>query len=310
MQDIDTIIYSEPRKTFMEIMKVHKSEVPFANLLGFFFRPKENHRLGTHFLEALLRTPCYKISDVDVSSLLISLHPEVKTEVDSLEQEDIEVELEYRTAEDNRIDILIDAPEFVICIEFKINHDLNNPLQDYVNFVRKTYPNKKHYFVILTPYKKAPIGAAAEYFRNNNEFRQIILNDFFAEVNENLPKEFSEDKEKEVYFNYYQELQQTVLNRKIRSQRHKVLKILKSQLNKEYSCAFHNNISGGFLEIKLNDYRLKVRIKPTGWHFEKWSLNNTFQEKIEKLNPDTTLPEVIQTLRNVLKSEAVIHSMD
>src|SRR5699024_6639673 len=131
-----------------EIMKVHKSEVPFANLLGFFFRPKESHRLGTYFLEALLKTPCYKILDDDGSSLPVNLHPELKTRVDNLKQEDIEVELEYRTAEDNRIDILIDAPEFVVCIEFKINHELNNPLQDYVNYVRKTYPNKRHFFVI------------------------------------------------------------------------------------------------------------------------------------------------------------------
>ena len=32
-------IFKEPRKTFMEILKVNNREVPFANLLAFLFRP-------------------------------------------------------------------------------------------------------------------------------------------------------------------------------------------------------------------------------------------------------------------------------
>jgi len=54
MENVEQIIFTEPRKTFLEILKVNQLEVQFANILAFFFRPNENYKLDTLFLDALL----------------------------------------------------------------------------------------------------------------------------------------------------------------------------------------------------------------------------------------------------------------
>ena len=59
--NIDEIIFQEPRKTFMEILKVNQREVPFANVLAYFFRPNEKHGLGDLFIQSLLNTNCQEL---------------------------------------------------------------------------------------------------------------------------------------------------------------------------------------------------------------------------------------------------------
>ena len=60
-KNIEEIIFQEPRKTFMEILKVNQREVPFANVLAYFFRPNEKHGLGDFFIQSLLNTNCQEL---------------------------------------------------------------------------------------------------------------------------------------------------------------------------------------------------------------------------------------------------------
>ena len=127
MEGKDNIIFKEPRKTFMEILKVNNSEVPFANILAFFFRPNENHKLETLFIDALLETKFTNISK--------NQDEEIAQEIPVYEKKSVKVIVEQKTKNESRIDILIITNTFVICIEFKINHELNNPLDDYKDYV-------------------------------------------------------------------------------------------------------------------------------------------------------------------------------
>ena len=149
MEKIDEAIFEEVKKTYLEHLKVHKREVVLANALAFYFRPKENHNLEILFFKALQNSKCYE---------LIGNQRETKNKLKdaNLSFDNTSVVTEKPTNNNNRIDILItskDTKEFAICIEFKIDHKLNNPLDDYIDYLKSQgYSNL--YFFILTPYKK------------------------------------------------------------------------------------------------------------------------------------------------------------
>lgn len=260
---IPEIIFNEPQKTFMEILKVHNKEVPFANLLAFFFNPKEEHNLETLFIDALLES--------NFTHKGVNANNETCIGKIVYNKNEVKVKTEVLTHNKKRIDILIISDVFVFCIEFKINHDLNNPLEDYKQYIEKEFPNKQYYYFILTPYVKEVIGSAKEYFENNNEFKQIILSHFIKNVNEKLQELYPTYESENMYYKYYfKDFIRTVENRKIRSKRHDVFTFLKERINekiKPFNCEFHKK---GFLEIRLQHFNLKIRIKNSGWQIEKW----------------------------------------
>jgi hypothetical protein len=265
MTEVDNIIFQDPKKTFMEILKVHNKEVPFANLLAFFFRPKETHNLGTLFIDSLFDTKHSNIFENKVEELTLEKLEYDKTSVEVLVEE---------PTKKGRIDLLIVTNTFVICIEFKINHFLNNPLEDYKKFIEEhpEYSKKEKYYFVLTPFEKAPIEEALKYFEDNNEFKQVILSHFIKTVkdkNEQIPLE--DRLENSIHYHYFNEFIQTVENRKIRSLRRKELTDLSNQLNnKELGSKYHSNNQGGFVEVLRGTNAVKIRIKPTGWQVEQW----------------------------------------
>ena len=261
MEDQDNIIFKEPRKTFMEILKVNNREVPFANILAFFFRPNENHKLETLFIDALLETKFTNISK--------NQDEEITQEVPVYEKKSVKVIVEQKTKNESRIDILIITNTFVICIEFKINHELNNPLDDYKDYVEKEFNEKKKYYLILTPYKKDAIEKAKDYFEKNNEFKQVVLRHFINRVKEKIAENPTTYFKNEKY-DYFLDFIQTVENREIRSKRNLFLVRLKKDLDKNLKCEYHKNIDGGFLEIKKEKFTLKIRFTKEGIQIEKW----------------------------------------
>lgn len=300
---MDEIIFIEPRKTFMEILRVHNREAPFANLLAFFFNPKEKHELNTLFIDALLETRFTHLGKNE--------SVEISPRIPVYDANSIEVAVEVTTSENNRIDILITSNTFTICIEFKINHDLNNPLDDYKKFVNDKYSNLQHYFFVLTPYKKEAIGVAKEYFESNNEFKQIILSHFINKVKEKLQELYPNYESENIYFKYYfKDFIQTVENRKIHSKRHEVYTELKLAINKKIkskdfsSCELHKS---DFLEIKLQHSYLiiKIRITTSGWQIEKWIEQNEKWKKDEKtlvyLEKEKSYNDIVKELEKFIK---------
>ncbi len=291
---MDEIIFIEPRKTFMEILRVHNREVPFANLLAFFFNPKEKHELNTLFIDALLETRFTHLGKNE--------SVEISPRIPVYDANSIKVAVEVTTSENNRIDILITSNTFTICIEFKINHDLNNPLDDYKKFVNDKYSNQQHYFFVLTPYKKEATGIAKEYFESNNEFKQIILSHFINKVKEKLQELYPNYENENIYFKYYfKDFIQTVENRKIHSKRHEVFRSLQQEINEKIKpiyCEFHKK---GFLEIKILDFVLKIRIAASRWQIEKWITG----EKPIILTSIKTYDEIINEVEKIISETSI-----
>lgn len=294
---IPEIIFNEPQKTFMEILKVHNKEVPFANLLAFFFNPKEEHNLETLFIDALLESNFTHKGENANNETCIGKIVYNKNEV--------KVKTEVLTHNKKRIDILIISDVFVFCIEFKINHDLNNPLEDYKQYIEKEFPNKHYYYFILTPYVKEVIGSAKEYFEKNNEFKQIILSHFIKNVNEKLQELYPTYESENMYYKYYfKDFIQTVENRKIRSKRHDVFTFLKEIINekiKPFNCEFHKK---GFLEIRLKHFNLKIRIKNSGWQIEKWFKDENGKwfkdEKIVYIEKNKNYNDIVNEVEKII----------
>lgn len=261
----------EPKKTILEILKVHRKEVSIANLLAYFFRNNEEHGLNNLFIKALLLTKFTELKK-HVANELINL--ETFFELSNLDNKDFKkliVKTEEPTYYNNRIDIFLRVPEkFVVCIEFKINHDLDNPLGDYEDYIKKEYKNEKKIFLILTPYSKPATGKAKTHISENDSFKQVTLRDFVKNIEVLRPENNNNI--------YLSEFIQTIKNREILSKRWYLLNELLKDLN-EYTFynnnkfTFHNNHKGGFIELKDNNNRIKIRIKNKHWKIEVWKNN-------------------------------------
>ena len=124
---------SSPEATFLNIGGRGYYENPTSDLLRFFLYPKNAHGLGTLFIEALLSA-----SNINVSKESLEfLNP---------------VERETLTTNNNRIDLLIQAPGWILLVENKIRHEVNNPFSDYENLAnQRKKPEDKTFFLILSP---------------------------------------------------------------------------------------------------------------------------------------------------------------
>ncbi len=280
-----------------------------ANLLAFFFRPDEKHGLKNLFIEALLKTEYYSLAGLKSGKSLIK---------DNIEISNVKVKTEVNAGNGERIDILIDTTKFVICIEFKINHVLNNPLTTYQEYVEKKFKkkfNKECYFLILTPNKKEPIGKAKEYLDKNknsskNTFKQVILSHFIKKINK------CHDKENINNF-IFNDFIQTIKNRSLKQKQEKNLtniiknagltvytapyipieksefwnefltKLKVKKLSEELSLfddiglstiSYHKNYKSGFIQITKKNYNFKIRIEDNKWQIEKWSKANKIIE--------------------------------
>lgn len=292
----------EPRKTYLEILQVHDKEVPIANLLAFFFRNKENHELGDLFIKALLQTKYYELdvkNNPTSSGTLISQIGSIEEQTNILNSiSNVKVKTEVKTSKDKddnkRIDILIDTAKFIICIEFKINHTLNNPLETYQNHIVKTYKdfNKKIFYVVLTPNKKeADVSNIKNYLEKNKIFKQVVISHFIKNIQNTLPSNFKENKSS-FYFN---DFIQTIQNREIRSTRTLLLKKVNDVLIcSKIESKYYSNNSGGFLQIKSKNQTLKIRIKDTLFHLENWTSK---KEILERLDINTDLNIIAEKIK-------------
>jgi len=219
--------------SYLEEMGVSNKETVIAEILRYFFDPNEIHKLGDVFIKALLHTkPKYlKSKEKDFGCGFNSIQDNYfnatqKLLEDNFAKTSTTVKVEVNTLNNNRIDIVINSEKLVIAIEFKINHHLDNPLNDYVDFIKgqevlkdrnikydkdaisNKGSEKKKYFVVLTPFWKKPIGQA----KKNNDFVQIILADFIINL-KNLIGNYWENKKYTHQYFIYQDLINTIENR-------------------------------------------------------------------------------------------------
>lgn len=316
-----------PRKTFMEIMKVNRSEVHIANLLAYFFRSEESHGLGKVFLKSLFETHSYhfkkkKKTEEDEASEKAELEKEAKKEsllfkygrkrnietgsfekatppesidsfIDNLSN--VQVKTEDPTADtqekQKRIDLVLSTDECVVCIEFKINHELNNPLRIYQErienkekkFYEKNEEQRDLFFIVLTPYKKAPSEAVQEFIDGGkNEFREMVLSHFVENVVKNIPANYFIENVNNPYSQYLVDFIQTINNRAINHWRTLVLLDLKAKLPAGLKTV-HEPRYFGFLQFHFGGFRYKIRVRHNHqFVIEKWTKPNGKNYELEK----------------------------
>jgi len=124
------------------ILKLQGMEIRHSNFLGWLLNPNESHGLKDAFLRRF-------IEKLPASELRTC----TKNSNDKLDCSEVKIHREWE-----QIDLLIEAKTFVICIENKIwsgedKGDDNNmgQLQKYAETIEKSFRNKEHIFVFLTP---------------------------------------------------------------------------------------------------------------------------------------------------------------
>jgi hypothetical protein len=289
-------VLPNPKKTYLEILKVHDKEVYMANLLAYFFRDKETHGLGNLFIKSLLQTQYYELDikkyPKSVSTIISQVGSEIKQNDILNSIENVKVQTEVRTSKDNddnkRIDILINTESFIFCIEFKINHKLNNPLETYRSHITNTFKDstKKVFYIVLTPSKKeADVPNVKEYLENNSDFKQVIINHFVNKIE--LPLDFIESDD----FIYFKDFIQTIENREIKYKRESLLRKLNEFLNYDY----HSNNKGGFIKINKLNYFYKIRINDKHYQIEKWT-SEISKESINLVDLNTSFTNLKQLI--------------
>lgn len=168
--------------TFLGISKQPHYENVWSNIYAFFFDVNAEHKLNDLFLQSLLQ--------------LINENSNSKFHFNS----SFEIETEYGTTNNGRIDILLSSPNDAIIIENKVYHHLNNDLNDYWNSV--TQENKRG--IILSLHKKHKNQI------NNLNYIGITHLELLEKVISNLPDYFSNANEKHIIF--FKDFYQNVIN--------------------------------------------------------------------------------------------------
>lgn len=133
-------IRAERPKTFMEIAGVPRGENVCSSILAYFLDPEESHGLGTLVLDALSDAGAsYKTSANGRIGGKVSVRREVFTD-------------KVPDSETKKIDILIEANDYVIVIENKTatNPRIENPFDVYAAYQDEIAGNRKKLKILLT----------------------------------------------------------------------------------------------------------------------------------------------------------------
>lgn len=153
MSEFDSVRFEALWREFKELPDPEKTEEnlfalggngyfenPASDLLAFYLNPHKPHELGELVLRTLLDAAAW-------------LNPvKLPAEISSV----VTVEREIVTPNRNRLDILIEAVDYVIVVENKIFHRIMNPFKDYEHFIEEKYPGKKKYFLLLSLTGESP----------------------------------------------------------------------------------------------------------------------------------------------------------
>lgn len=154
----------ERPRTFMEIAGYPHYENACSNILAFFMDPEGPHGLGTLVLDALLSV-------------------EDSVEVGRVIGGNVSIEREVATGVGNRIDILITSDDHAILIENKIYASVDNPLDDYTNYLNQMANGRSEHKFLLTLY---PTKEGSEW-----RFRNLVHEEFVGHIRSLLDRYIS-----------------------------------------------------------------------------------------------------------------------
>ncbi len=136
-------------------------ENPASDLLAFFFKPDEEHRLGDLFLSTYLE--CMAVHHLQLNT-----------------KKDVDVRRNERTVNGNFIDMQIKGLDWCLLIENKIYHGQTNPFEDYETHAKRL--REKTIFSILSPdgHSEAEGWSGVSYKTYCQALRERMAVIFFA----------------------------------------------------------------------------------------------------------------------------------
>jgi len=194
LQTTDIPIIKKNPKTFLSIAKQPHYENVLSNILAFYFNVNEEHGLKDLFIDTF-----QKLITKKLTSKIINLN------------RNFNVETEYHTDDDGRIDILLTNNEQAIIIENKVYHHLkNNDLDDYFNTIKLENNNQSDdkKVVVVLSLKPEPDLYNRE-FNNIKHFVNITHFEFLENVMKNLTN-YLVNKNK--YYYFLEDLYQNIKN--------------------------------------------------------------------------------------------------
>lgn len=200
---------SEGVKSLFEIARIERNENVWSNVLAFFMDVKNGSGLELAFLQALkkaIELAHPKMEDpAQLENLLIGV-------------ERIEVYREVYSGLDNRLDLIIKLPDFVLGIENKVYHKLKNDLNDYDNLLEEKADGRVKQLIVLSfaeipqkdHWQKFPIVYYSSFFRKledelkvekfeNNPYKKIVTE--FMDLGNKLTNTIKVEMERQKFFN-------------------------------------------------------------------------------------------------------------
>lgn len=290
---------SMPRKkqTFMEISGYPHYENVCSNILAFYFDINEEHRLGDAMIRALMQTAGIEL-DMEIS--------------------EINVEREYGTENNKRIDLVLYNDNIVIGIENKINSGLGNDLKEYTKALRKINKDiseENIHKIVLSVRDESEKASQYGYFN-------VRYKDFFKNLKEIIKDKYDIDYKWYIYLrefietierfekteeNYNSEIikwakenKEDIINlRNQINQVHNILSNKAKELGKHLNIKFNGinkkvgyfNLNGKhgfirwcFIEKSYNEYAIDNTLELDGWKINLAFRNCTEEYKKDIIN--------------------------
>lgn len=204
-------VYKKSPKTFLQIARQPHYENVISNIYAFFFDVNEEHGMNDLFIQSFIQC----ITEIRPDKNLVDLI-------------DFDVQTEYSTLKNGRIDILLSNERAAIIIENKVYHHLNNNLEDYWNTIisgnldtmntvgvvlslREIGYTGHSDFVSISHIRfldkvMSNIGA---YIINANEKYLTFLKDLYQNI-QNMSKKSMNEKDVSFYFQNCEKINQLV----------------------------------------------------------------------------------------------------
>ena len=168
LDDFKLIPQHKRTKTFMEISGYSHYENICSNILAFYLNPSNEHGLKDLMLNSLM-------------------HLIEKDFCFDLHFEKIKIHREHRTADEKRLDLVIQTEKYAIGIENKIFHSLHNDLADYYKTIKMLCYDRRKPICIVLSLNKLTSDKDVEKVNNNN-FVNITYEQVFQNVKQNIGK--------------------------------------------------------------------------------------------------------------------------
>jgi hypothetical protein len=209
---IPEITVDEP--TFMEIGGYQYRENTYSNILRFYLNPKNNHGYDRLILDTFL----------EAANLSDFIDYDAKS---------IEITREFPTDE-GRIDLLITTNNWVLAIENKIYHTLNNNLDEYFQYVSSKYSQTHKVQIVLSIHRE----------ENAKDFHNLLYIDFVRAL-EKIENLQTTGNDYQIYFkHFYNQLKKITMQ---------------NPMSKEELQFYHANINAieevEDLQLKYNGYK-------------------------------------------------------